>query len=269
LVQCGARLSPFDIGEVRDLLSADELDLDSIGERKTALFVIVSDTDDSYNFIPALLYSQLFNLLCDKADAKPGGRLPIHVRFLLDEFPNLGKIPRFERLIATIRSREISACVVLQSQSQLKSIYKDDADTIIGNCDVTLFLGGREKTTLEEISKLLGRETIDLYNTSRTRGMQESYGQNYQKVGRDLMDTSELALLDGGECILQIRGERPFKSKKYDITKHPNYRYLADYHTKNRFNVKRHLSTKLTVKPDDVFEVTEVDLSALTKQQPA
>ena len=268
LISCGARLSPFDIGEVRDLMSADELDLDSLGERKTALFVIVSDTEDSYGFIPALMYSQLFHLLCDKADAKPGGRLPVHVRCLLDEFSQF-KIPRFAALCSVLRSREISVCPVLQTQSQLKSQYKDDMDTIIGNMDSILFLGGREKTTLEEVSKLLGRETIDLYNTSRTRGMQESYGQNYQKVGRELLTVDELAVLDGGECILQIRGERPFKSKKYDITKHPNYRYLADYHPKNRFNIKRHLSTKLIPKPSDVYEVMEVDLSAMTEKQSA
>ena len=259
LVACGARLSPFDIGEVCDLMSVDELDLDSIGDRKTALFVIVSDTDPSYNFIPALLYSQLLNILCDKADSSPGGRLKVHVRLLLDEFANLGKIPNFERLIATIRSREISACVILQAQSQLKHLYKDSMDTIIGNTDTMLFLGGKEKTTLEEISKMLGKETIDACNTSRTRGAQESHGQNYSKLGRDLLSVDELAILDGGECILQIRGERPFKSKKYDIEKHPNYRCLADYDPRNRFNIARHLSTKLKLKASDVYEVTEVD----------
>jgi len=265
LVQCGARLSPFDIAEVRDLMSVDELGLDTIGDRKTALFVVMSDTDSSLNFIPALMYAQLFNLLCDKADSLPGGRLPIHVRCLLDEFPNLGKIPNFERLIATIRSREISACVILQAQSQLKHLYKDSMDTIIGNTDSMLFLGGKEKTTLEEISKMLGKETIDQYNTSRTRGNQESYGQSYQKLGRELLSVDEIAVMDGGECILQIRGERPFKSKKYDITKHPNYRYLADWDRRNKFNVKQHLSTKLTVKPQDKYEVMEVDFSTTPK----
>jgi len=259
LVACGARLSPFDIGTVRDLMKEDELELDLIGDRKTALFVIVSDTDPSFNFIPALLYSQLLNILCDKADSNPGGRLKVHVRMLLDEFANLGKIPNFERLIATIRSREISACVILQAQSQLKTMYKDSMDTIIGNCDATLFLGGKEKTTLEETSKMLGRESIDIYNTSRTRGNQESYGQNYQKLGRELMTVDELAVMDGSQCILQIRGERPFKSKKYDITQHPNYRHLSDWDRRNKFNVKRYLSTKLKVKEGDVYEVMEVD----------
>ena len=247
-------------------MEEDELELDTIGDRKTALFVIVSDTDPSFNFIPALLYSQLFNILCDKADNEYGGRLPVHVRLLLDEFPNLGKIPNFERLIATIRSREISACVILQTQSQLKHLYKDSMDTIIGNCDSTLFLGGREKTTLEETSKMLGRESIDVYNTSRTRGSQESYGQNYQKLGRELMTLDELAVLDSNMCILQIRGERPFLSSKYDITKHPNYRYLSDWDRRNKFDAKRHLSTKLTVKPEDVYEVLEVDFTINTEQ---
>jgi type IV secretion system protein VirD4 len=267
-VACGARLSPFDIDAVRDLMAEDELDLDTIGDRKTALFVIVSDTDPSFNFIPTLLYAQLFNTLCDKADSEPGGRLRVHVRLLLDEFANLGKIPNFERLIATIRSREISACVVLQAQSQLKHLYKDSMDTIIGNCDTMLFLGGKEKTTLEEVSKMLGKQTIDQYNTSRTRGHQESHGQNFQKLGRDLLSPDELAVLDGGKCILQIRGERPFLSSKYDITKHPNYRYLSDWDRRNKFDAKRHLSTKLTVKPEDQFEVLEVDFTTV-KEQPA
>jgi len=262
LVACGARLSPFDIGAVRDLMEEDELDLDSIGERKTALFVIVSDTDPSFNFIPALLYSQLFNVLCEKADRSKGGRLKVHVRLLLDEFPNLGKIPNFERLIATIRSREISACVILQAQSQLKTMYKDAADTIVGNTDTMLFLGGKEKGTLEEISKMLGKQTIDQYNTSRTRGNQESHGQNYSKLGRDLLSIDELAVLDGGKCILQIRGERPFLSSKYDITKHPNYRHLSDWDQRKKFNVKRHLSTKLKVKESDVYDVMEVNFAA-------
>lgn len=259
LISCGARLSPFDIEEVRDIMSVDELGLDTLGERKTALFVIISDTDDSFNFIPALMYSQLFNLLCTVADTKHGGRLPVHVRCLLDEFANIGKIPKFEKLIATIRSREISACVILQAQSQLKSIYKDNAETIVGNCDSMLFLGGKEKTTLEEISKMLGKETIDSYNTSRTKGSQESHGQNFQKLGRSLMDVDELAVMDGGRCILQIRGERPFFSRKYDITKHPNYQYLVDHNPKNRFNIERHLSTRLTLKARDEYEVIEVD----------
>ena len=264
LVSCGARLSPFDIGEVRDLMSTDELDLGSLGERKTALFVIVSDTDSSFNFISALMYSQLFNILCEKADTEHGGRLPVHVRCLLDEFANLGKIPNFERLIATIRSREISACVILQAQSQLKTIYKDAAETIVGNADVTLFLGGKEKTTLDETSRALGRESIDMYTTSRTRGMQESYGQNFQKLGRELMTMDELAVMDGSKCILQIRGERPFFSRKYDLTKHPNYRHLADAHPKNRFNIERHLSTRLNLKADDVYEVVEIDVGTKT-----
>ena len=261
LVACGARLSPFDIGAVRDLMGEDELELDLIGDRKTALFVIVSDTDPSFNFIPALLYAQLFSILCDRADSSKNGRLKVHVRLLLDEFPNLGKIPNFERLIATIRSREISACVILQAQSQLKTMYKNAADTITGNCDAMLFLGGKEKSTLEETSKMLGRETIDQYNTSRTRGSQESYGQSYQKLGRELMTADELATMDSSKCILQIRGVPPFLSRKYDIEKHPNYRYLADYHPKNRFYIKRHLSTKLKLRASDVYEVMEVDLA--------
>jgi len=257
LVQCGARLSPFDIGEVRDFVKYDELDLASIGEKKTAFFVIVSDTDTSFNFLPAIMYSQLFNLLCDKADNEYGGRLPIHVRFLLDEFPNLGKIPNFDKLIATIRSREISACVILQTQSQLKALYKESAETIIGNCDSILFLGGNEKTTLTEISNLLGKETITVCNTSQSRGSSGSYSQTYQKTGRDLMTTDELAKLDGDMCILQVRGVPPFKSKKYDLTQHPNYRYIADYDKRNKFNVERYLSTKLRIKSSDVFEVFE------------
>ena len=265
LISCGARLSPFDIGEVRDLMSADELELDKLGERKTALFVVVSDSDDSFNFIPALMYSQLFNTLCDLADSSPGGHLPVHVRCLLDEFSNIGKIPNFERLIATIRSREISACVILQAQSQLKHLYKDASEVIVGNMDSILFLGGREKSTLEEISKMLGRETIDMYNTSRTRGMQESYGQNFQKLGRELKTIDELAMLDGAKCILQIRGVRPFLSNKYDLTKHPNYRYLADSNPKNRFNVERHLSTKLKLKENEVYEVFEIDVGTKTQ----
>ena len=266
LVSCGARLSPFDIGEVRDLMSTDELELDTLGDRKTALFVVVSDSDDSFNFIPALMYSQLFNILCDKADNEYGGRLPVHVRCLLDEFANLGKISNFERLIATIRSREISVCIILQAQSQLKALYKDHMETITGNCDSILFLGGREKTTLEEISKILGRESIDMCTTSRTRGMQESHGQNFQKLGRELMTMDELAVMDGGKCILQIRGERPFFSKKYDLTKHANYKYLADYDRRNTFGAEEYLYTKLRLKASDVFEVIEIDA---TKKMPS
>jgi type IV secretion system protein VirD4 len=230
-------------------------------KKKTALFVIISDTDSSFNFIVALMYSQLFNLLCDKADNDFGGRLPVHVRCLLDEFANIGVIPNFEKLIATIRSREISACVVLQAQSQLKAIYKDNMDTIIGNMDTTLFLGGKEKTTLEELSKMLGRETVDLYNISITRGNSPSYNQNYQKLGKDLMSVDELSVMDGSKCIMQLRGERPFFSNKYDITKHKNYKLLLDSSDKNIFNVEQHLSTELKLKQDDVIDVIEIDLS--------
>lgn len=221
LISCGARLAPFDIKELRDLMEYDELELDTLGDEKTALFVIISDTDDTFNFVVAIMYSQLFNLLCDKADNEYGGRLPVHVRCLLDEFSNIGQIPKFEKLIATIRSREISACIILQAQSQLKAIYKDNADTIIGNCDTTLFLGGKEKSTLKELSETLGKETIDMYNTSETRSNQNSYGTNYQKLGKELMSQDELSVMDGGKCILQLRGVRPFLSDKYDITKHP------------------------------------------------
>lgn len=284
LISCGARLSPFDIAEVREMMSEDELELDNLGgykkynpktkqdeiiKQKTALFVIISDTDDSFNFIVALAYSQLFNLLCDRADNDFGGRLPVHVRCLLDEFANIGMIPKFEKLIATIRSREISACVILQAQSQLKSIYKDNADTIVGNMDTTLFLGGKEKTTLEEISKMLGKETVDMYNTSVTKGNQESHGQNFQKLGRELMSVDEIAVMDGAKCILQVRAERPFLSSKYDITKHPNYRYLADSNKKNLFDIEKYLSTKLKLKPDDAFEVIEIDLSDEPPELPA
>ena len=227
LVSCGARLAPFDIKELRDLMEYDELELDTLGDRKTAFFVIISDTDATFNFIVAMMYSQLFNLLCDKADNEYGGRLPVHVRCLLDEFANIGKIPNFEKLIATIRSREISACIILQAQSQLKAIYKDNADTITGNCDSTLFLGGKEKTTLKELSEVLGKETIDMYNTSETRSNQNSYGLSYQKLGKELMSQDELAVMDGGKCILQLRGVRPFLSDKFDITRHPNYKYLS------------------------------------------
>ena len=257
LISCGARLAPFDIKELRELMSYDELELDKVGDRKTALFVIISDTDDSFNFIAALMYSQLFNLLCDKADNEYGGRLPVHVRCLLDEFANIGKIPKFDKLIATIRSREISACIILQAQSQLKGIYKDNAETVVGNCDTTLFLGGKEKTTLKEISENLGKETIDMYNNSITKGNSPSYGQNFQKLGKELMSVDELSVMDGSKCILQLRGVRPFFSNKYDITKHPNYKYLSDYDKKNTFDIERYLSTNLKVKDDDVFEVYE------------
>ena len=240
----------------------DELELDKIGDRKTALFVIISDTDDTFNFIVAMMYTQLFNLLCDKADDVYGGRLPVHVRFLLDEMANIGQIPKFEKLIATIRSREISASIILQAQSQLKAIYKDNADTIIGNCDTTLFLGGKEKTTLKEISETLGKETIDMYNTSETRSNQKSYGLNYQKLGKELMTQDEIAVMDGGKCILQLRGVRPFLSDKYDITKHPNYKYLSDFDKRNAFDVERYMSTRpAIVKPDEAFDIYEIDLS--------
>ena len=244
LISCGARLAPFDIQELRDLMSEDELELDCIGDRKTALFVIISDTDDTFNFVVSIMYSQLFNLLCDKADDVYGGRLPVHVRFLLDEFANIGLIPKFEKLIATIRSREISASIILQAQSQLKAIYKDNADTIIGNCDSTLFLGGKEKTTLKELSETLGKETIDLYNISETKSNQNSFARNYQKTGKDLMSQDEITVMDGGKCIFQLRGVRPFFSDKYDITKHKNYSLLEDYDKKNRFDVESHIKRK-------------------------
>ncbi|HHI9463335.1 TPA: VirD4-like conjugal transfer protein, CD1115 family [Enterococcus faecalis] len=249
LISCGARLAPFDIQELRDLMKEDELELDRLGDRKTALFVIISDTDDTFNFVVSIMYSQLFNLLCDKADDVYGGRLPIHVRCLLDEFANIGLIPKFEKLIATIRSREISASIILQAQSQLKAIYKDNADTIVGNCDSTLFLGGKEKTTLKELSETLGKETIDLYNTSETRSNQKSFGLNYQKTGKELMSQDEITVMDGGKCIFQLRGVRPFLSDKYDITKHKNYKLLEDYNKKNAFDIekyiKRHGKAKL------------------------
>ena len=258
LISCGARLAPFDIKELRELMSYDELELDMLGDRKTALFVIISDTDDTFNFVVSMMYTQLFNLLCDRADVVYDGRLPIHVRCLLDEFANIGQIPKLEKLIATIRSREISASIILQSKSQLKAIYKDNADTIEGNCDSTIFLGGKEKTTLKEMAELLGKETIDLYNTSDTRGSQRSYGMNYQKTGKELMSQDEIAVMDGGKCILQLRGVRPFFSDKYDICKHKNYRYLSDYDKKNRFDIEKYLSTSLVLKPDDTVEVYEM-----------
>lgn len=244
LISCGARLAPFDIQELRDSMKEDELELDTLGDRKTALFVIISDTDDTFNFVVSIMYSQLFNLLCDKADDEYGGRLPVHVRCLLDEFANIGLIPKFEKLIATIRSREISASIILQAQSQLKAIYKDNADTIVGNCDSTLFLGGKEKTTLKELSETLGKETIDLYNTSETRSNQKSFGLNYQKTGKELMSQDEITVMDGGKCIFQLRGVRPFLSDKYDITNHKNYKLLEDYDKKNLFDIESYMKRK-------------------------
>ena len=260
LISCGARLAPFDIKELRDLMSYDELELDTLGDRKTALFLIMSDTDSTFNFVIAMLQSQLFNLLCDKADDEYGGKLPVHVRCLLDEFANIGQIPQFEKLIATIRSREISASIILQSQSQLKAIYKDNADTITGNCDTTLFLGGKEKTTLKEMSELLGKETIDSFNTSETRGRELSHGLNYQKLGKELMTQDEIAVMDGGKCILQVRGVRPFFSDKFDITKHPKYKYLSDADPKNAFDMEKHIKRRpAIVKPEEEFDYYEID----------
>ena len=261
LISCGARLAPFDIAELREIMSYDEMELDKIGDRKTALFLIMSDTDTTFNFVIAMLQSQLFNLLCHKADDEYGGRLPVHVRVIADEFANIGQIPQFDKLIATIRSREISASIILQSQSQLKAMYKDSADTILGNCDTTLFLGGKEKTTLKEMSELLGKETIDLYNTSETRSNQKSFGLNYQKTGKQLMTEDEIAVMDGGKCILQIRGARPFFSDKYDITKHKNYRLLADENEKNRYKVEKELNPQYTPKSEEEVEVIHVELS--------
>ncbi|WP_353095704.1 VirD4-like conjugal transfer protein, CD1115 family [Tissierella praeacuta] len=260
LISCGARLAPFDIRELREITAYDEMELDTLGDRKTALFIIISDTDDTFNFLVSMAYTQLFNLLCDKADDVYGGRLPIHVRCLIDEAANIGQIPKLEKLMATIRSREISACLVLQAQSQLKALYKDNADTIIGNCDSMIFLGGKEKTTLKDLSETLGKETIDMFNTSDTRGTQRSYGLNYQKLGKELMSMDELAVMDGGKCILQLRGVRPFLSDKYDITKHPNYKYLSDFDKRNTFNIEKYLSTRLKVKSNEVYNVYEIDL---------
>lgn len=259
LISCGARLAPFDIEELRDLMKEDELELDTLGEKKTALFVIISDTDDTFNFVVSIMYSQLFNLLCDKADDEYGGRLPVHVRCLLDEFANIGLIPKFEKLIATIRSREISACIILQAQSQLKSIYKDNADTIVGNCDSTLFLGGKERTTLKELSESLGKETIDLYNTSETRSNQKSFGLNYQKTGKELMSQDEITVMDGGKCIYQLRGVRPFLSYKFDITKHKNYKLLEDYDKRNIFDIEKYLHRKDEVKLKESMVVEILD----------
>ena len=261
LVSCGARLAVFDIAEVRDVTAYDELELDTLGDQKTALFLIMSDTDDSFNFLISMCYTQLFNLLCEKADDVYGGRLPVHVRCLIDECANIGQIPKLEKLMATIRSREISACLVLQAQSQLKAIYKDNADTIIGNCDCSIFLGGKEPTTLKELSASLGKETIDTFNTGESRGREVSHSLNYQKLGKALMDVDELAVLDGGKCILQLRGVRPFLSDKFDITRHPNYKFLADCDKKNAFDLERFLSTKLKPKSTEVYDVYEVDVS--------
>ena len=268
LVSCGARLATFDIRELRELMEYDEMELDTLGDRKTALFLIMSDTDSTFNFVIAILQAQLFNLLCDKADDVYGGRLPVHVRCILDEFANIGQIPQFDKLIATIRSREISASIILQSQSQLKAIYRDNADTIVGNCDTMLFLGGKEKTTLKEISEILGKETIDSFNTSENRGKEISHGLNYQKLGKELMTQDEIATMDGGMCILQVRGIRPFFSKKYDITKHPNYKYLSDADKKNAFDVERYIRaqrkkkrTPAVVEPEEPFDLYDIDLS--------
>ena len=261
LISCGARLAPFDIKELRDLMEYDDLELDTLGDRKTALFLIMSDTDTTFNFVIAMLQSQLFNLLCDKADDEYGGRLPVHVRCILDEFANIGQIPNFDKLIATIRSREISASIILQSQSQLKTIYKDAADTIVGNCDTTLFLGGKEKSTLKELSEILGKETIDSFNTSENRGTQVSHGLNYQKLGKELMSQDEIAVMDGGKCILQVRGTRPFLSDKFDITAHKNYKYLADADKKNEFDVERYMKRRpAVVKPEEPFEMYELEI---------
>ena len=258
LISCGARLAPFDIQELRDITAYDELELDTLGDRKTALFLIMSDTDSTFNFLISLIYTQLFNLLCEKADDQYGGRLPVHVRCLLDEFANIGQIPNFEKLIATIRSREISACLILQAKSQLRAIYKDNADTILGNCDSSLFLGGSEPTTLKDLNTALGKETIDSFNQSENRGSQVSHGLNYQKLGKALMDIDELAVLDGSKCILQLRGVRPFLSDKYDITRHPNYRYLSDADPRNTFNLDNFLTARWKVPKDQICDVVEI-----------
>ncbi len=258
LVSCGARLAPFDIKELRELTAYDELELDTIGDKKTALFLIMSDTDATFNFLISMIYTQLFNLLCEKADDVYGGRLPVHVRCLIDEAANIGQIPQLEKLVATIRSREISACLVLQAKSQLKAIYKDNADTIIGNMDSQVFLGGSEQTTLKELNASLGKETIDMYNTGRSKGSQESYSTNYQKLGKDLMSIDELAVMDGSKCIVQLRGVRPFFSDKYDLTKHPNYYLTSDYDEKNYFDIEKFLNHKFILKADDEYEVIDV-----------
>lgn len=268
LISCAARLAPFDIAEVREITMYDELELDMTGDRKTALFLIMSDTDATFNFLISMIYTQLFNLLCEKADDVYGGRLPIHVRCLIDEAANIGQIPNLEKLMATIRSREISACLVLQAQSQLKALYKDNADTIIGNCDSRIFLGGSEPTTLKELSTALGKETIDTFNTGESRGRETSHSLNYQKLGKELASVDELAVLDGSKCILQLRGVRPFMSNKYDITKHPKYKQLSDYDKKNEFDIEKFVSTKLRTKLDDVYEVYEIDVSDEQQQSP-
>ena len=260
LISCGARLAPFDIEELREVTAYDELELDTLGDRKTALFIIISDTDDTFNFLVSMCYTQLFNLLCEKADDVYGGRLPVHVRCLIDEAANIGQIPKLEKLVATIRSRKISCCLVLQAQSQLKALYKDHCDTIIGNMDSRIFLGGSEPTTLKELSAALGKETIDMYNTSITKGSQESHGQNFQKLGKELMSVDELAVLDGGKCILQLRGVRPFLSDKYDITKHPRYQYLKDTDERNTFDIEKFLSTRLKLKEEEEYEVYEINV---------
>ena len=260
LISCGARRASFDIAELREITRYDELELDTLGDRKTALFLIMSDTDSTFNFLISMIYSQLFNLLCEKADDVYHGRLPVHVRCLIDECANIGQIPKLEKLVATIRSREISACLVLQAQSQLKAIYKDNADTIIGNMDTSIFLGGKEPTTLKELAAALGKETIDTYNTGESRGRETSYSLNYQKLGKELMSQDELAVMDGGKCILQLRGVRPFLSDKYDITRHPNFQYTADADDKNAFDIEAFLSTRLKPKPNEVYDVFEVDV---------
>lgn len=268
-MSCGARLAVFDIQELREITAYDELHLDTLGDKRTALFLIMSDTDASFNFLISLAYSQLFNLLCEKADDVYGGRLPVHVRCLLDEFANIGHIPNFDKLIATIRSREISVCIVLQAQSQLKAIYKDSADTIVGNCDTLLFLGGKEKTTLKEMEELLGKETIDTFNTGESRGREVSHSLNYQKLGKPLMTMDELAVMDGGKCILQLRGVRPFLSEKYDITKHPNYKYLSDFHPKNAFHIEKYLSHQLKLRLKEEFAAVEVEVSGTSEEEEA
>lgn len=261
MISCGARLAPFDIQELRDLTAYDELELDTLGDRKTALFIIMSDTDDTFNFLISLCYTQLFNLLCEKADDVYGGRLPVHVRCLIDEAANIGQIPRLEKLVATIRSREISCCLVLQAQSQLKAIYKDNADTIIGNMDTSIFLGGKEPTTLKELSAALGKETIDVMNTGESRGREVSHSLNYQKLGKELMSQDELAVMDGGKCVLQLRGVRPFLSNKYDITRHPNYKYTSDFDKRNELDIERFLSRRLKLKPDEACAVYDFSQS--------
>ena len=266
LVSCAARLAPFDIAELREITSYDEMELDTLGDRKTALFIIISDTDDTFNFLVSMAYTQLFNLLCEKADDVYGGRLPVHVRCLIDECANIGQIPKLEKLMATIRSREISACLVLQAQSQLKALYKDNADTIIGNCDSSLFLGGKEPTTLRDISQGLGKETIDIANTGENRGKEVSHNLSYQKLGKQLMTGDELAVMNGGKCVLQLRGVHPFFSDKYDITKHPNYKYLSDADPRNAFDIEKYLSTRLKPKPDEAYDFFETDETDVTDE---